>query len=370
MSVKEAVLKATSLYYRSEGSDKVYNAWIEAVGTDQFLVNFSYGRRGSTLTLGTKTASPVSKEAADKVYSKLLQEKTSKGYSPGEEGTPYQGTDKAGEVSGLVPQLLNPIDMARVEELLKDDNWFAQEKMDGFHQMARVDEDCKVTISNRKGLIVPGSEKVVKALESLDIEPVTFDGETIGDYYWMFDLLEYGGKDMRNMKAYDRYSVLRYGAVVEWPKYLDVVRTADSTEEKRELFEDIKAERGEGIVFKRKDALYVPGRPNSAGNMLKFKFVASATCAVIGINGSKRSVQVGVGEGVLGPMVPVGNVTIPPNHPIPSVGDMVEVEYLYRHKGGSLFQPVYKGVRTDKTSADVLYSLKLKQSTSEEIADE
>ncbi len=44
-----------TLYYRAGTSDKVYQAAIEPAGP-QFVVNFAYGRRGATLTTGTKTS--------------------------------------------------------------------------------------------------------------------------------------------------------------------------------------------------------------------------------------------------------------------------------------------------------------------------
>ena len=43
----------------------------------------------------------------------------------------------------------------------------------------------------------------------------------------------------------------------------------------------------------------------------------------------------------------VGNVTIPANHEIPEEGDVVEIRYLYAHRGGSIYQPVYLGKRGD-----------------------
>jgi len=46
--------------------------------------------------------------------------------------------------------------------------------------------------------------------------------------------------------------------------------------------------------------------------------------------------------------VPAGNVTIPPNHPVPEVGDVLEIQYLYAMRpSGSIYQPVYIGPRTD-----------------------
>jgi bifunctional non-homologous end joining protein LigD len=71
------------------------------------------------------------------------------------------------------------------------------------------------------------------------------------------------------------------------------------------------------------------------------------------VNVGRRSVKIGlldsnrsnVSKGQM--MIPVGNVTIPPNYDVPAAGDVVEVEYLYAYKGGSIYQPVYRGKRTD-----------------------
>ena len=96
-----AVSEATervALYYREGSSDKVYQAAIEPAGK-QFVVHFAYGRRGATLTTGTKTSSPVDYAAAKKIYTKLVGEKKAKGYTEGANGTPYQHTDK--QASGI-----------------------------------------------------------------------------------------------------------------------------------------------------------------------------------------------------------------------------------------------------------------------------
>src|ERR1043166_2176785 len=97
-----------NLYYREGSSDKVYQAAIESKG-ELFIVTFAFGRRGSTLNTGTKTSSPVDYETAKNTYDKLVREKMAKGYTPGENGTLYQHTDKANRVTGILPQLLNAI---------------------------------------------------------------------------------------------------------------------------------------------------------------------------------------------------------------------------------------------------------------------
>ena len=84
-----------------------------------------------------------------------------------------------------------------------------------------------------------------------------------------------------------------------------------------DLFERLKARNREGVVIKRSDEMYTAGRPNSGGPRLKFKFVDTASFIVIKVNG-KRSVSLMVFDG--DKVVPVGNVTIPPNHEIPGIG--------------------------------------------------
>jgi bifunctional non-homologous end joining protein LigD len=89
-----------SLFFREGTSDKVYEAQIVPQG-DGFVVSFAYGRRGAKLTKGTKTPTPVSRAKAEEIYSKLVTEKTDKGYStdaPGEApAPPPRGAAKKGE---------------------------------------------------------------------------------------------------------------------------------------------------------------------------------------------------------------------------------------------------------------------------------
>jgi bifunctional non-homologous end joining protein LigD len=86
-------MEQTTLYFRQGSSDKIYQASIEQQNGG-YVVNFAFGRRGTTLQTGSKTQSPVSYEEAKGIFDKLVNEKTAKGYTPGEDGTPYQDTDK------------------------------------------------------------------------------------------------------------------------------------------------------------------------------------------------------------------------------------------------------------------------------------
>ena len=340
-----------SLYYREGSSDKVYQAAIEPAGS-QFVVNFAYGRRGTTLTTGTKTSSPVDYAAAKKIYIKLVSEKKAKGYTEGADGTPYQHTDK--RPSGILPQLLNPVEEAEVEFLLRDDNYCAQEKFDGKHLLVRKQDDDLEGI-NKKGFVVGLPQTVANELRSV---PGSFipDGESIGDDYHAFDLLEYNGENLRVLPYRIRLARLIDLLLLTRSdfKHIRLVQTAFSTQQKTQLYQRLRRENREGIVFKRLDAPYTPGRPNSGGPQLKFKFVTTLSAVVAKIN-VQRSVELGLFNGRS--LVSCGNVTIPANHEIPTVGTVVDARYLYAAKdSGVLYQPVYLGPRDDVDPGECLVS--------------
>ena len=102
----------------TEGTaDKEYQAWLEQVD-GHFHVDFAYGRRGTALKTGRKTASPLPLEEAAAVLARLVRSKEAKGYTRDASGAAYRATDLAGRVSGHAVQLLNPIEEADLEALL------------------------------------------------------------------------------------------------------------------------------------------------------------------------------------------------------------------------------------------------------------
>ena len=161
----EEPLDHITLYYREGTSDKVYQCAIEAAGT-RFVVNFAYGRRGSTLNTGTKTNVPVDWDSAKRIYDKLVKEKTSKGYTQGPDGTPYHNSPKAELFTGLLPQLLNPIEEPEMNRLLTSDEHCMQEKFDGRRLLLQKRAD-QVTGINKKGLAVGLPDSVVQSAQSL-----------------------------------------------------------------------------------------------------------------------------------------------------------------------------------------------------------
>jgi bifunctional non-homologous end joining protein LigD len=356
-------LPQTSLYFSEGRSDKEYHTEIvEAHGG--YAVTFRYGRRGSVLTSGTKTSVPVDLDHAKAIFDKLVKEKTAKGYAPDVSGTAYQGTDCVGQPISFMPQLLNPLTEQQAIVGIADIRWAAQQKMDGERRAALADAH-QVIGANRKGFRVPLPQGIADELQAIAIQQGTLyvDGEIIGDCLYVFDLHVHQGRPLHAVPWIERMRLAE--VVLAGCTCLKPVPVAVTTEEKFALWEKVKSEAGEGIVFKRMSAPISSGRPNSGGDWLKFKFIESASCYVIGVNPGKRSIQIGVwGHGVSSAtaeeVTQVGKVTIPPNHPIPEDGAIVEVEYLYAYPGGSLYQPVYRGKRldldiTDCTTAQLKY---------------
>jgi bifunctional non-homologous end joining protein LigD len=334
----------TSLYYSEGSSDKEYHAEIVEVAGGN-VVNFRYGRRGASLTAGTKTSAPVDFAQAKKIYDKLVKEKTAKGYTPDVSGAAYQGTESAGLKTDFAPQLLNPITEDEAMRLIMDDRWAAQEKMDGERRAAHADANS-VTGMNRKGLSVPLPQSIADELLSIAAKTRTIrvDGEIIGDILYVFDLHVYKGEHINSLPWIERMQLAEYA--LAGCKQIKPLPVAITTDEKRTLWNKVKAAHGEGVVFKLLNCPVKEGRPNSGGDWLKFKFTESASCSVLEVNAGKRSVKIGLLDSDR-LMVQVGNVTIPPNYEVPAAGDIVEVEYLYAYKGGSIYQPVYRGKRTD-----------------------
>lgn len=333
-------IQNTSLYFTQGSSDKIYQAQINEVD-DGYTVTFSYGRRGSALKVGQKTADPVDLVKAEKIYNSLLKSKKSKGYTEGEAGTAYTASNLDKEHSGIYLQLLNEVDEVQAIALCNDERYCAQEKYDG-HRRGIKSSKNSIEGINKKGLFTGLTQNIIDHAKTFSYKHYVIDGEQINDRHFAFDILELDGQDLSELPYKERYFHLSNLVVDD--KAISVVETAFTTEEKLSLLEKIKAQNGEGLVFKRVDAPYRAGRPNSGGDQLKFKLYASCSVIVEAHNEGKRSVSIsGIDDN--GNRVPLGNVTIPPNKTIPQINEICEIKYLYAFLGGSLYQPVYKGLR-------------------------
>lgn len=369
--------ESISLRFKQGSSDKVYNVTLEAQDGQGWLVNFAYGRYGKSLKSGTKTAAPIPFDRAKKAYDKLVTSKTAKGYTPDADGTPFTAPQITGERTNLYPQLLNEITLKDIPQVLEDfgGRVAMQIKHDGERRIVSIEEGI-ITGSNRRALKVGMHPRVVLTLQDLAHKLCTdlvLDCEDMGASLVIFDVLEFGRKDLRDEAFEYRTQFLKAvsGQIAEM--YMEDILICDiptihSNQVTIELTVNHARTNGEeGVVLRDLRAQYSIGRPNSGGPCLKLKNWNSASFVVESIHPTKRSIGLGLWkEGSSRQkhdhIEKLGNCTVPTNYPIPGLYEVVEIKYLYAYPGGSIYQPQYKGMRSDLTTdAAILSQLRYKK---------
>lgn len=350
------------LFFHEGSSDKEYHIQLESVAGG-YVVNFQYGRRGSTLKCGAKTTSPVDLNTAQKIYDKVLNEKLDKGYmetcrldgkeadSSVQEESKYTPVAEDTSKVIFIPQLLNTIDECEVEKYLRNDAFGMQEKQDGLHQAVHKSNGDLFT-TNKKGKKTNGYVATLNKSAGMT-QDFILDAEAVGETYRCFDLLEAYGMSYRAATYQERYEALeKLFQEGIFSGCLKLVPLAIGTKAKKALYEKLKADGREGVVFKRLDSVYVPGKSHS--DMFKMKFYAELSAIVAAGREGKMSIGLELIDG--SKRVFMGNCTIPSNWTVPSINSVCEIRYLYAYKGGSLYQPCYKGPRTDVDVEECLIS--------------
>ena len=298
-----AIIQHANLFFQEGNSNKEYHLQLIKY-ENLYSVTFQYGRRGSALNDGTKIAG-VTLEAAQKVYNKVLNEKLGKGYQEASSGvnTQYTGpvyvpapstrriqteapsrptafspvprrvVDWDDEVTPapvapasdiiFIPQLLNVIDEVNIETYINDDRFGMQEKIDGQHQPFHK-KAGEVLVTNKKGKAIGYPVSLTRAIQTE--KDVLVDAEVIGDKFYAFDLLEIHGDNLRGKGYEERYEALKtlFSLGTFDTQQILLVPMAVGYRAKRILYNRLKAEGREGVVFKLLDAPYTPGKAHSA----------------------------------------------------------------------------------------------------------
>lgn len=410
-------IQSVTLHCQQGSSDKVYILGIMRLEpltsttwspSQNFAVVAHYGRRYGHWTVAHKGHFSTLVEATKK-FNSLVREKSAKGYEHIQHAviesvtTPEEGAQASAPTPApyvpapFVPSapprprcvLLNAVSPDSVDSLLEAPEWALQPKIDGQRLLVEIAEDGTIRGFNRRGVEVTVPANIVEGLDGFPTG-VTYDGEITGgadgQVFHIFDVVDENLTFQQRTEALERVFGRQEGrppagrlltpyrqealeGIVgqNGNGSVRLVRTYIDRWAKRESLKTLADANREGVVFKRLDARYTVGRPNSGGSYLKHKFVQSATCQVLRVN-NQRSVEIGlVGPGAL-PSRSCGNVTIPANHEIPAVGQLVEVQYLYANPvvsdfsrgSATLYQPVYLGVRDDADGPDSFVGLKMK----------
>ena len=379
-------IRNISLTLSNHRHNKSYSLALESAG-DGFVVNFAYGAIGSLQKPGTKTPKPVTLEAAEKIYAKLLHEKTEipcdccggvysvfggesqppVSHAPGakqsvaKRATPVATPESAPVHPKFSPALLEPITVEQAGSYIVNPAYGAQRKFDGV-RMAISRVGGSTVAFNRLGKQIPIPAALALQLSEIKgVRQYMLDGEFVGGEYVAFDLIEFAGvSDFREQSYSHRWEVLT-GLLFD--SGIKVAALATTQAEKMALIETEHEHRGEGVVFRKLSAPYMPGRQ---GFDVKLKYWASATLRICDKGPKYRddghnSFAVEALVLAKDTWINVGRVTC--KGPLPAIGTYREVKYLYLAVGSRLYQAEDLGAREDVTDADCGFAqLKRKQS--------
>jgi bifunctional non-homologous end joining protein LigD len=287
------------------------------------------------------------------------------------------------------------------------DEWLHELKWDGYRMLVEI-KDGKVGLRSRNGLNwTPDYPEVVAAFESMGLDDASFDGELIAltpagndDFgllqkvisgnsnaplrLMLFDLPSLAGHDLTAVRLEDRKALLAdllQGAAPILALSRHIVGHG------AEVFAASKRQGMEGIVSKRLDAHYTPGRSTS---WIKTKHAQGDEFIVVGYTAPKRTRtgfgsllmatrqdgalkyvgRVGTGfdddqlRNILARLKPLARkeatVTLPAHVPFRArdvawvAPELVaELEYRGWGKEGLLRQASFKGMREDKTVDEI-----------------
>lgn len=291
------------------------------------------------------------------------------------------------------PQLFHSADVKDIQQFIDDPEWALEQKVDGMRCLTVI-RPGGVEFLTREGRPLKSAaaklhfHSIAVALEPFVAllkhgeEEIVLDGELLTDtgVLVLLDLpyAEVGQLIIRpSDPLVERRATLRDLWVSLGFKRTNIalVAHADTMDYKMSLFKDVDDANLEGVIAKRLDSPYDEGE--RVRHSLKLKRTSTADVVVLAKNegeskhsirgGDKINYEFGVYAWVDSDattnladykvqerkLVHVGNCSgIGKGNA--EVGDVIEVEYLYRGAGGKLVQPRMVGLREDKAPADCL----------------
>ena len=139
-------------------------------------------------------------------------------------------------------------------------------------------------------IFVPGgtSKSVTRIMGCLPKEAIARQEAEGNIHFYMHDIIFYDGTDLLNCGAYSRYQILK--RVVEKYNLLqyDFLSLAESIEENiQEFANQVLSRGGEGVVLKKKDAVYSPDK-RPAWSTIKIKKTDTIDAFIIGFEDATK----------------------------------------------------------------------------------
>ncbi|MDQ3811026.1 MAG: non-homologous end-joining DNA ligase [Chloroflexota bacterium] len=312
----------------------------------------------------------------------------------------------AGAIRAPMPEAYEPMLPTLTDELFQRHDWLYEPKLDGYRVLAFV-QDGQARLWSRHGQAYEERyPSIARALAAQPLDAAIFDGEVIalgpdgrlsfqrlqsgsGElHYYGFDLLYLDGFDVRGVRLTDRKALLHavlapIGGLQEVPGF----------EDGPALFAAAQNNGLEGIVAKKRDSVYEPGR--RVRTWLKIKTARTDEFVIAGYTtGSGRRSEtlgslilgsydesgklryaghVGTGfdeaglEQLLNRLRPLRRARSPFDEPVPRGGDasrsggagvwvepklVAEIKFSERTDDGRLRHPVFVRLRDDKSPGE------------------
>lgn len=368
--MQSSTLPTITLHSTVGGSDKLYQLTIvPAEEPDTYNLVYANGRRTGSLTPGKKpkNPTPLTFSQANTELEDLKRHQISRGYH--ELGNcSLCAHEQVAVIEPTSSQTLPTInascqlltllpksddcrtlkDFLRVcDDLLNDPRYCAEQKFDGDRMLLYLDAEGNVTAYNRTQGVRGVSSSVTNELQRFRLNaPLMLDGESIGDKFHIFDLLEIQGMDIR-LLAFEHRNAQLATLFSHAPNLTALVptKTFFSAADKTALLIQMFEEQKEGIVLKK---LSAPYRSERVTDQFKVKFVSEATFIVTELRpNGKNSVTIAL-LNQASQIVSAGHVSIRPCIKHVNVNDLLDVRYLYaRRSSGHVVQAVAQRIRTD-----------------------
>ena len=186
------------------------------------------------------------------------------------------------------PRFIEPMECKRVPKLPEGDLWHYEPKQDGYRIISVIDGSSTQLFSMSGLNYTAKYPHIAQALKWLKLKEAVFDGEVVAldesgrpnfqelqnarltklpIVYFIFDLLHLSGRDLLDRPLSERREQLESLAT----HFSDPLRLNPSFRVPLAAFtESIRQLRLEGIVAKRSDSIYVPGKESDAWRKHRF----------------------------------------------------------------------------------------------------
>ena len=188
---------------------------------------------------------------------------------------------RLGSLPKTEASFVEPMECLSVSKLPEGDQWIWEVKLDGYRALAVKSGSGITLFSRRRKSLNRQFPSIVEALADLP-EGTVVDGELVAIddsgrpdfnllqhfraevsriHYYVFDLVCWGDRDLTRLPLIERRALLKSLVVVRDKR----IRTAEYVEAApKNLLASVREQGLEGIIGKRKDSLYQPGKRSGA----------------------------------------------------------------------------------------------------------